>query len=227
MKDELVRLALRIYDCGAFQDRSKSPEGKGFRLKLHEQNPEAPLSPFYLNLRTPDNPKPGPLTPDILDDIGRLMLDRADEEMLDYRCIAGVPNAGDPFADAFQRAARDDQRPVQVLRMGKATAGDKRRITGVKSGAFVPGERVLVIDDLITKADSKLKAIKTLEQDGLVIEAVMVLIDREQGGGQELVNVGYKFIALLPVSKLLDALVHYGHISTDMRGEITAYLNAA
>ena len=48
------------------RDGSDGPE-RGFRLKLHEKTPLAPLSPIYLNLRTPDNPKPGPLTLEIVE----------------------------------------------------------------------------------------------------------------------------------------------------------------
>lgn len=41
-----------------------------FELKIHQTNSSAPKSPIYLDLRTPDNPKPGPLTPGFVRMIG-------------------------------------------------------------------------------------------------------------------------------------------------------------
>jgi len=228
MNQPLTDLALAIYDCGAFKDKSRSPEGRGFRLKLHEQYPDAPLSPVYLNLRTPDNPKPGPLTPEILSTIGQLMLDRTDEEGLRYDLVAGVPNAGDPFADAFIAAGADDQRTIGLLRLGKQTAEDgKRQVLGIQPVTFGPDNRVLVIDDLITRADSKLEAIRTLEEAELEVAGVIVLVDREQGGGEELQKQGYQFFALLTLSLLLDILVDAKRIGAETRREILDYLATA
>ncbi|MCL5435786.1 MAG: hypothetical protein M1275_01775 [Patescibacteria group bacterium] len=229
MNQKLTKLALAIYDCGAFKDKSKSPEGKGFRLKLHEQHPDAPLSPVYLNLRTPDNPKPGPLTREILAQIGQLMLDWIDEAGPSYNLVAGVPNAGDPFTDAFMAAAIDSgRRSIRFLRLGKQTADDgKRQILGIQSGVYTAGEWVLVIDDLITKADSKLEAIRVLEQTGLEIAGVIVLVDREQGGADELRKAGYPFFALFTLTELLDTLVASGRINEATCQEIKDYLATA
>lgn len=223
----ITELALRIYDCGAFKDKSKSPDGLGFRLKLHEQHPDAPLSPVYLNLRTPDNPKPGPLTPGILAAIGQLMFESAEEELPKYDCVAGVPNAGDPFADAFRQAARNNRRMTSLLRLGKQTGTDKRTVIGIQSGSCAPGTQVLVIDDLITHADSKLEAIRALEQAELTIAGVIVLVDRQQGGAYELRKAGYPFLSLLTLAELLDALVAAGRIGADTQREIVEYLAAS
>ena len=43
-------LALELFHCGAFKNKTRSAEGLGYTLKLHEKHPEAPLSPFYMNL---------------------------------------------------------------------------------------------------------------------------------------------------------------------------------
>lgn len=59
-------LALKLFDIGAVQFGE-------FKLKLHEKNPDAPLSPIFFNFRTPDNPKPGPLTDEVLDLVGKVV----------------------------------------------------------------------------------------------------------------------------------------------------------
>ena len=48
LKDNFAR---KIFEIGVFQDITSSPEGKGFRLEKHEKEPNAPLSPFYIDYR--------------------------------------------------------------------------------------------------------------------------------------------------------------------------------
>jgi len=72
-------LARRLWAVGAVKDKMhpdavQRPSGeRGFLLKLHEKDPDAPLSPVYFNLRTPGNPKPGLLVPAIVEIAGRAL----------------------------------------------------------------------------------------------------------------------------------------------------------
>ena len=77
-------------------------------------------------------------------------------------------------------------------------------LAGTIDGAFTPGETVLVLDDVVTHADSKLEAIRVLEGNGLVVRDVAVLVDREQGGPAQLAAAGYTLHAALRLSQLLD-----------------------
>lgn len=98
------KIALELFDVGAFMDKTKSKEGKGFKLVLHEKEPDAPLCPFYLSLRTPDHPtKPGPLTPEIIMDIAHNLYRLSIQSRLKYDCVAGIPEAGIPIIKAFNR----------------------------------------------------------------------------------------------------------------------------
>ena len=106
-------LALALMHVGAVLTRESThslvvtrdgPNGPecGFRLKLHEKHPDAPLSPIFFNLRTPDNPKPGPLTPDIVELAALCMHHVAQTQCTgDFNAVVGIPNAGDPFAEAL------------------------------------------------------------------------------------------------------------------------------
>jgi uridine monophosphate synthetase len=91
-------------------------------------------------------------------------------------------------------------------------------------GEFQPGDRAVVLDDLITTGGSKLKAIEPLEAAGLEVKDVVVLIDREQGGGDELVEAGYRLHAVLGLREMLDTLVETGRISAGQRDEVAAFL---
>jgi uridine monophosphate synthetase len=98
--------------------------------------------------------------------------------------------------------------------------GTKRAV----EGEFQKGERVVVLDDLITTGASKLEAIAPLEELGLQVKDVVVLIDREQGGREDLEKRGYRLHAVFDLGEMLGVLAHHGRISTAQRDEVTAFL---
>jgi uridine monophosphate synthetase len=65
---------------------------------------------------------------------------------------------------------------------------------------------VVVIDDIVTDGASKLEAIEPLEAEGLVVEDLVVLVDREQGARERLLTKGYRLHAVLTISECFDAL---------------------
>lgn len=219
MNAEQRALGLALYDIGCVLDRKRSPDDKGFRLKLHEKHPNAPLSPFYLNLRTPDNPKPGPLTPELVAEVGRRMWDMTRRQKLAYSYIAGVPRAGDPLAKSVANLSKRVWLPLT-----KEEADGKRTVGTVIEGKFDPGDVILLVDDLITKADSKLEAIAALKATGLKVTDVIVVVDREQGGPAELNARGYALHALFTITELLDLYVTEGRMTRAERADITTYL---
>jgi len=220
------QIALTLFEVGAFQDKRQSDEGKGFKLKLHEKDPQAPLSPIYLNLRTPDNPKPGPLTPGLVSLIGEVLYAAACRHELQYIRVAGVPRAGNPLAEAFSKAALLFGRPtkIPVLKLAKRECGESRQVVTILEGEYCKGDIVLLIDDLITKADSKFEAIGVLESRGLIVRDVLVLVDREQGGAQQLKKKGYNLWASFTLSGLLDLYLETHQIDQDLYEEIKTYL---
>lgn len=91
-------------------------------------------------------------------------------------------------------------------------------------GEFLPGERAVVLDDLITTGGSKLQAIEPLEAAGLEVRDVVVLIDREQGGREELEAEGYRLHAVVGLGELLEMLVQAGRIEPDLRDRVVDFL---
>jgi len=67
-------------------------------------------------------------------------------------------------------------------------------------------------------------AIEPLEAAGLEVRDVVVLIDRQQGGGAELAEAGYRLHAVLRLSEMLDLLVEAGRISAAQRAVIAGAL---
>ncbi len=197
----------------------------GFKLKGHEKNPELPLSPIFLNLRTPDNPKPGPLTPELVGKIGWMLWQHAKATGLKFQAVAGLPNAGTPLAKAFKQAAYEDGMYLPCIELGKTTTENSRRIEGIidTDGAEL-GCTVLVIDDLITGADSKIEGIEELVKGFFVVTDVLVVVDREQGGSAELQKRGIRLHYLFTLRFLVNELFKAGEISLDERDKVINYL---
>ena len=180
-----------------------------FRLKLHEKNPDAPLSPIYVDLRLLRS------FPDVMD-----AAVCAYKEMLQgivFDCLADVPTAATPITAIL---SHDLRIPMISPRQDDKTHGMVRKI----DGAYTPGQVALLIDDLITKADSKLAAIAALEENGLKVTDVVVLVDREQGGVGELAAHGYRCHSAFTLKDLLRLYSRMGAISSTDFDRTMTYL---
>jgi len=131
--------------------------------------------------------------------------------------IAAIPYAGLPIGVAL---ALELNKPLIYPRREIKAHGTCRAI----EGTFEPGEMALLVDDLITRGDSKLEAAVPLETAELEIQDVLVLIDREQGGAQDLAKHGYRLHAVLRLAEILDALQESARISPAQYAEVTTYL---
>ncbi|HAM88106.1 MAG: Orotate phosphoribosyltransferase/orotidine 5''-phosphate decarboxylase, subfamily 1 [Candidatus Falkowbacteria bacterium GW2011_GWC2_38_22] len=217
MKKEYANVADMIFDRGAFKFGA-------FRLKLHEKNPSAPLSPFYLNLRTKDNPtNPGPLTDDDCDLIAIALWDKIKLWNIDFQAIAGIPHAADPIIEALERVV---PKPwgFRIIKLAKEIKDGKRKIVPLPGFDYRKGENVLVIDDLVTKADSKIEAIKAIESEGSIVKKLFVLVDREQGGYFELRKAGYDMISCFTIMELLAYYLATGKIDNEKYEECLCYI---
>jgi uridine monophosphate synthetase len=180
-----------------------------FRLKLHETQPDAPLSPLYVDLRVLRS------FPDALDTAVETLMEMISARNLDFTRYADVPMAATPLVAVLMHLTRI---PMITPREAK-THGAGGNINGV----FTPGETVLVIDDLVTHADSKLEAIRVLDANGLQVRDIAVLIDREQGGPEQLAAAGYRLHAALKLSQLLDYWRSSGGIDAETYERARAY----
>jgi uridine monophosphate synthetase len=169
-------------------------------------------SPFYIDLRVVIS------FPEVLARIGELMA--AEVRRVGADRIAGIPYAGLPLAVATSLAARV---PLIYPRREAKDYGTRRRV----EGGFRPGERVVVIDDIVTDGGSKLEAIEPLEAEGLVVRDLLVLIDREQGGRELLAARGYALSALLTISRCFDLAERLGLVTPERLRESREFLSAS
>lgn len=200
------RLALSLFEIGAIKFGA-------FHLDLHEKNPDAPLSPYYIDLRIL------PRYPQVMWEVAKVYADLA-KGATPYDSCLGVPDAANPLATAFALETKTPQ--IYLRKQEKMGHG----VPGIFMTPFNPGENVLLIDDLVTRADSKLEAIATLEEAGLKVSDVVVLVDREQGGREQLAKAGYQLHAALRLSQLLDFYHRVGRIDPAKYQEAKNYLAA-
>ena len=191
-------LSTRLFEAGCIQFGT-------FTLK------SGLTSPIYLDLRLLVSHPP------LLHEVARAMANTARELM--FERIAAVPYAGLPIGVAL---ALEMNWPLIYPRREVKEHGTRRAIEGY----FQPGETALLVDDLITRGDSKLEAIAPLEAAGLTVRDVLVLIDREQGGEEDLARRGYHLHAILQLSQLLDDLRESARITSDQHARVLHYLES-
>lgn len=201
-------LAHRLLETEAIRRKHQSPEGKGFRLKLHEKHPDAPLSPIYIDLRRLRS------FPDAREWVTRVL--RGLCQGLTFDVLADVPTAATPFVVLL---AHEMRIPMITPREPKTHGAG-----GSIDGHAVSGQTALLIDDLITSAGSKFEAIRTLEAHGLRVHDVVVLIDREQGGTTVLQQAGYSLHAVFTLRALLEFYLENSQMGRGEYDEVMTYL---
>lgn len=138
-------------------------------------------------------------------------------ESLAFDHLAAVPYAALTIGTAV---ALETNYPLIYPRKETKTYGTGRAIEGV----FSAGDRAVIIEDLVTRGGSALKAVKALEAAGLIVSDVVVLIDREQGGREALMERGYRLHAAYKLSELLATLYQEGRISLAEMAAVKDYL---
>ena len=175
MKTELGRILNRI---GAMKFGT-------FKLTSGE------ISPYYMDLRIV------PSFPEAFRRIGDLYVELIKSEVgaEGFDRIAGIPTAGISFASIV---AYHLKKPFVYVRTAARQHGRGRCVEGI----LLPGDRVLLMDDLITKGGSVLKAAEAVRAEGGVVSDAVVLMDREENGKHNLAKDGINLHYLLTTSEL-------------------------
>ncbi len=161
-------------------------------------------SPYYVDLRIV------PSFPDafreICDFYGEYITRQVGLENFDR--IAGVPLAGIPFASQI---AYNLRKPFLYVRKDVRRHGRQRRVEGI----LVSGDRVLLVDDLITTGLNLKKAADAIRAEGGVVTEVVALLDREEGGKAKLEKSGVKIHTLLQMREVANTLYEIGAIDEE------------
>ena len=136
---------------------------------------------------------------------------------LQFDRLAAVPYAALTIGTAVALAA---DKPLVYPRKEAKSHGTGQ----IVEGPFVRGETVAVIEDLVTSGGSVLRAIETLRSAGLTVKDVVVLIDREQGGPENLAEAGYRLHAAMTMTLVVETLTTAGRLSSEQSTAVKTYL---
>jgi uridine monophosphate synthetase len=188
-------LSIALYEIGAVQFGE-------FKLKSGQ------TSSIYINLRKIIS------FPQILRDVEACMWEKVRSSQFDLLC--GVPYTALPIAACM---SLNHDVPMVMRRKEKKDYGTKQLIEGV----FTPGQHCLIIEDVITTGGSIIETAADLKDAGLVIHDVVVLIDREQGGRQNL-EKHFKVHSVLTLSGIFETLLSSTIITNDERTIIEKFI---
>lgn len=119
----------------------------------------------------------------------------------DINAIGGFTLGADPIVAAVAALSAETDRPLPafIVRKEPKKHGERKMI----EGPFERGWRVCVVDDVVTTGGSTLKACQAVEEEGGVVVLTLAIVDRQEGGRENLEAKGYTFISLLTRDELL------------------------
>ena len=132
---------------------------------------------------------------------------------MSFDLLAAIPYAGLPIGVAV---SLEMDRPLIYPRKMVKEYGTGKQVEGV----WHVGQRLAVIEDLITSGASVLQGAAILRAQGLVIEDAVVLIDRQQGGVENLAEAGIRAHAVMSMNHVLSILEDHGRISSKTRRDV-------
>ena len=158
-------------------------------------------SPVYINVRRLiGNPWALRRIGELLTDETRMLGGMLRPHIAPFELVAGVPMGGLHLATAFSLIAN-----VPMIYLHPPSQA--RHVQEEIEGGYVPGQTVLLVDDLITGGASLRDTTDMLRSAGLVVQDAFVLIDRGAGGADSLRREGVKLHSLLTLDRLLNYLL--------------------
>ncbi|RJQ56500.1 MAG: orotate phosphoribosyltransferase [Nitrospiraceae bacterium] len=147
-------------------------------------------SNFYFNMKKTTQ------SPDGMYLVGRLVFEKVKEIGLSPDAIGGLTLGADPIAYAVAMYSYTVKEPVQAFVIRKEPKGHGLKLP--IEGNVRTGDHVVIVDDVVTTGGSTIKAINVAKENGLIIDAVIILLDRcEQNGRQNIEALGYPVYNIL------------------------------
>jgi orotate phosphoribosyltransferase len=151
-------------------------------------------STYYFNCKTTT------MDPEGMYLIGNILFEMLADA--DVSAAGGLTLGADPIANALSLISYQKKKPIKsfVVRKDAKNHGTKSGI----EGNITPGERVVVIDDVITTGGSTITAIQIAREAGLKVDRVIALVDREEGGRENIKEYVGRVDAVLTRSEIMN-----------------------
>jgi orotate phosphoribosyltransferase len=170
-------------------------------------------SPYYIDLRQTIS---SPITMDWIGNaLTRIVINEIGKDKIDK--ILGVPTAGVPFATVVSQKLAI---PLIYYRQARKEHGVRKKIEGILDR----NDRVLIIDDLITTGESVIESSEVVRDQGGVVNELVVLLDREQGGKERLRSSRIEPHVLFKISDAMEWLHTVGLIEDKIFDTVKRYI---
>lgn len=130
--------------------------------------------------------------PDVLKALGVMIAQRVPPEI---DRLAGPELGAVALAAA---AAIECNKPFVLVRNRKKDYGTSKQIEGV----LQPGERVLIVEDVLTTGGQVIESVQSLRDAGAIVDHIIAIIDRQEGARQNIEAAGLKLDALFTTTDL-------------------------
>ncbi len=127
--------------------------------------------------------------------IGAGMLELIADDMPEL--VGGMAIGADPITAAILTLAGIQNIPLRGVMVRKEPKG--HGLGKHVEGPFKKGERLVIVEDVVTTGGSSLKAIEHCEAAGLKVECVLAIIDRLEGGREAFAEKGYELTTLFTI----------------------------
>jgi orotate phosphoribosyltransferase len=144
--------------------------------------------------------KPTTLDPEGMNLIGNLVFDLLKNS--EVTAAGGLSLGADPIANAVSLISFQNGRPIKsfIVRKDSKEHGTRKKI----EGNLRPGEILAVLDDVVTTGASTITAIEAVREAGFTIERVIVLVDREEGGTENIKKYVDRIDPILTRTQIMD-----------------------
>ena len=202
--------------------RSNSVQFGSFKLSAHKDDPDLPLSPYYLHYpKSPEESGFG-ILPKLFELIGREFFEICESQDIPIRPkrIAGVPTGALPLAD--EHAKHYSEYPENLILFTKLEKPGNTVFQGPE-GEFTYGDELIIDEDHTSGGRNKKLIRATAMSAGLVVPYMLTAIDRQQGGVENMARDGVKLLSILTIKELFQFGAEYGHITEQQFNEALTY----
>lgn len=168
------------------------------------------FSPIYIDLRRIIH------YPKVVKDVVATIRNRQIKEGVHADTVCGVPYTGIPIASVFSTSY---DVPMILKRKEAKNYGTRRLLEGV----FRAGNSCLLIEDIVCSGTSVMGTLETLRKEGLKVQHCIVVVDRGQGGIENLKRVGLSVYPLLHINAIFDVYCSINKTEAAIVQKISSY----
>jgi orotate phosphoribosyltransferase len=192
-----------------------------FRLSAHLDNPELPLSPYYLHYPKPGEPG-NELLPEMFELIGEEFYSICEAKLPDKpRRIAGVPKGALPLAEAH--AKHYSGYPSNLVTFTKINQDGKTSFVG-PNVKFAKGDELIIDDDHTSGGRNKRLMRAAALSGGLIVNTMLTVVDRQQGGVENMAKDGVALLSIFTIDKLLEFALQTSFASKSDSERVKEYM---